>query len=129
MHKTILALGLVLVLSGCQTWGPTWSEISGAHYYDRPTLNLRSAVISQIDGTSAFATYPIKVEPGRRNLVIEGPAPGWMGTNLMNLTLDAQPCKRYFVNAQFRNPIEPEFVPVIVYVEDVAGCKVDVATK
>ena len=129
MHKTILALALALVLSGCQTWGPTWSEVSGDHYYNRATLNLRYAVIEQIDGTGAFASYPIKIEPGEHNLVVHGPAPGWRGPNLVNFTFDAQPCKRYFINAQFKNRIEQKFEPVINYVEDVTGCKVDVATK
>lgn len=129
MHKTILALGLALVLSGCQTWGPTWSEVSGAHYYNRATLNLRPAGIERIDGISAFASYPIKIEPGEHNVLVQGPAPGWKGPNLAEFTFEAQPCKRYFINAQFQNRIEQKFEPVINYVEDVTGCQVDVATK
>jgi hypothetical protein len=134
MRKTILAstllLGLPSALSigGCQTWGPTWSEISG-NRYNVTVLNRRPAVIEQVDGYSAYPSYPIKVEPGEHKLVIQGPAPGWRGPNLAYFALDTQPCKRYFVNAQFKNPIEPGFEPVIDYVEDIAGCKVELAKK
>lgn len=122
-------LGLVLIVSGCQTWGPTWSEVSGAHYYNVTILNRRPAVIESIDGNSAYATYPIKIAPGQHALVIGGIAPGWKGPNLANFSLDAEPCKRYYINAQFKNPVEPDFVPVLDYVEDIAGCKVNVAAK
>src|SRR5262249_10070551 len=121
MRKTILAV--VLMVSGCQTWGPTWGEVSGAHY-TQTILKRRAGVINTIDGNSAFPTYPIKIEPGQHTLVIGGIAPGWRGPNLATFSLDAAPCKRYFINAQFRNPVEPDFVPVVDYVEDIAGCKI-----
>jgi|SRR5215470_9649637 len=126
MRKTLLAL--VLMVGGCQTWGPTWSEISGANY-NVTILNRRPAVIETIDGNSAYPTYPIKIEPGKHTILIGGPAPGWRGPNLATLTLDTEPCKRYYINAQFNNPVEPTFVPVVDYVEDIAGCKVAVASK
>lgn len=126
MRKTILALALIV--SGCQTWGPTWSEVSG-NRYNVTILNRRPAVIEQIDGYSAYPTYPIKIDPGSHQLVIGSPQPGWPGPNLADFKLDAAPCKRYYINAQFDNPVNPTFVPVIDYVEDIAGCKVAVATK
>jgi hypothetical protein len=127
MRKTI-CLSLAVLCSGCQSWGPTWSEVSGVRY-NVTILNRRPAVIEQIDGSSAYPTYPIKIEPGRHDLVIGGPAPGWRGPNLANFELDAAPCKRYFINAQFIDPVQPTFTPVIDYVEDIAGCQVTVAAK
>jgi len=126
MQKTILALALVI--SGCQTWGPTWSEVTGARY-NVTILNRRPAVIEQIDGNSAYPTYPIKIESGKHDLVVQGPAPGWRGPNLADFSLDAQPCKRYYINAQFKSPIQPDFQPVIDHVEDIAGCNVNLASK
>jgi hypothetical protein len=129
MRKAIcLTVAVLCSGSGCQTWGPTWSEISGARY-NVTIMNRRPAVIEQIDGYSSYATYPIKIEPGHHELVVGGPAPGWPGPNLVNLSLDAAPCKRYYINAQFNSPIQQEFQPVIDYVEDIAGCKVTVAAK
>jgi hypothetical protein len=114
--------------SGCQTWGPTWSEISGARY-NVTILHRRPAVIEEIDGYSSYASYPIKIEPGAHRLVIGGPAPGWQGPNLESFSLEAAPCKRYYINAQFKDPIQPDFVPVVDHVEDIAGCQVAVAAK
>jgi hypothetical protein len=117
-----------MMLPGCQTWGPTWSEVTGERY-NVTILHRRPAGIEQIDGYSAYAAYPIKIEPGKHNLVIQGPAPGWRGPNLERFTLEVEPCKRYYINAQFENPIQPGFTPVIDYVEDIAGCQVKVASK
>jgi hypothetical protein len=129
MRKLITVL-LSVVLGGCATYGPTWSEISGARYYNRTTLNLRPAIIEKVDGNSAFASNPIKLEPGRHEIVMQGPAPNWPGgTALHTMNLDLEPCKRYYLNAQFKNPVEPTWTPVVDYVETIAGCRVTVAAK
>lgn len=123
MHKTLLVL-VPLLLGGCQTWGPTWSEVSGQRY-TRVDLNRLPTIIEKIDGSGAFAQHPIKVEPGKRNLVLQGPTPARPGGSvLLEYTLDAQPCKRYYINAQFQNPITNNWTPVIDYIEDIAGCAV-----
>ena len=69
---------VALLLGGCQTWGPTWSEITG-NRYTVTTLNRRPAIINQIDDQGSFASNPIKIEPGMHRLVLQGPAPGWQG--------------------------------------------------
>jgi hypothetical protein len=115
-NALLLALSLPVVLPGCQTWGPTWSEVSGARY---PTGEIhqyrRPAVIERVDDQGAFAQYPIKIDPGTHRIVLE----------LKVLMLDAAPCKRYYLNAQFLNNIQPEWTPVIDYVEEIAGCKIE----
>jgi hypothetical protein len=122
--RKILFLLIPLFLGGCQTWGPTWSEVSGQRY-TRVNLNRLPAVIEQIDGSSAFASQPIKIDPGTHNMVLQGPTPARPGGSvLLEYTLVAEPCKRYYINAQYENPISNSFTPVIDYVEDVAGCKV-----
>ena len=123
-NALLLALSLPLLLPGCQTWGPTWSELSGQPYpsgeinqYRRP------AIIEHVDDQGAFASYPVKMDPGTHRLVLGAPAPGWPGgAELKVFMLDAAPCKRYYVNAQFANPLDRDWKPVIDYVEDIAGC-------
>ena len=130
MRKTqMLSVVLPLVLGGCQTWGPTWSEVTGARYATGEIHQFRRpAIIENIDSQSAFPTMPIKIDPGVRRLVLSAPAPGWAGgSDLHVMRLDAAPCKRYYVNAQFRNQVEREWAPVIDFVEDIAGCKIVVA--
>ena len=42
------------------------------------------------------------------------------------LALTLEPCKRYYLNSQFENPVQPRWTPVIDYVETIAGCKAGV---
>lgn len=121
--KTIIVAALGLLATGCATWGPTWSEVSGAQYYGRAIMDRRPAIIEKIDGNSAFAQYPIRLEPGSHEIVMQGPKLDWPGgTALHTMTLNLEPCKRYYLNAQFANPVEPKWEPVISYVEPIAGC-------
>ncbi len=126
--RVITIATLALSATGCQTWGPTWSEVSGQRY---PTGEIhqyrRMAIIEQVDDQGAFANYPIKVEPGVRKIVVQGPV-NQPGVYLKELTINMEPCKRYYVNTQFNNNVDVNFVPVIDYVEPIAGCTV-VAAK
>ena len=122
--KTLLPMLLALAASGCATWGPTWSELSGERY-NVTIVNRRPALIERVDGSGAFPTRPIKVEPGRHRIELSSPAPGWTGgSDLEVITLDIEPCKRYYINAQFDSPLKPSFRPVVDYVESIAGCTV-----
>jgi len=133
MNKRLAVLSLAVLASlaetGCATWGPTWSEISGARY-NVTTLNRRPAFVQKIDGSSAFVTNPIKIDPGKHEIELSSPQPGWAGGGpLRTMTLNVEPCTRYYINAQFENPVQPDWQPVIDYTEPIAGCKVVVATK
>ena len=69
MRKLTLLLAPVLLaptlLTGCQTWGPTWSELTGARY-NVTIANRRPAIIDRVDDHGAFPNPNlIKVEPGR----------------------------------------------------------------
>ena len=121
--KSIAAGLSVLLLGGCATWGPTWSEVTGARY-THATMDRRPAIIEKIDGNSAFASDPIKLDPGRHEIVMQGPKANWPGgTQLQTMSLDLEPCKRYYLNAQFENPVQPTWTPVVDYVDTIAGCR------
>jgi len=124
-----LCLASMLLLAGCETWGPTWSEVSGARYYHRTELHRLPAVIAAIDDRGAFPTKPIKIEPGRHEIRLEGTLPGWHGATEETMVLTLEPCKRYYLNAQYANNIQPRFTPIVDYVEDIAGCKVVTALR
>jgi len=122
MKRSTLAIVLALSATSCATYNPTWSEISG-NRYTRTTINRAPALIEKVDGNSAYASYPIKVEPGRHEIEMQGITTGWPGgTDLHTMTMTLEPCKRYYLNAQFVAPRQPRWDPVVDYVEDIAGC-------
>jgi len=132
MTKTLIhvaAAAVALVVAGCQTWGPTWSEVSNRRYFDTTTMYLRPAIIESIDDRSAFPSMPIKVEPGRHLITVQGPYRQPGGGYLKTITVDMEPCKRYYIYAQFVNNVTPDFEPVVGYVEDLTGCVQTVAAK
>ena len=123
------ALLPLLAGTGCATYGPTWSEVSGARY-NVTIMNRRPAGIQTVDGYSSYAAYPIKLDPGTHEIVLGAPAPGWPGgAALHTMTLTMQPCMRYYLNAQFNNPVSPDWEPVVDYVEPIAGCRTVTAAK
>ena len=125
MRRALLVgITLPLMLTGCQTWSPAWSEVSGARW-NMTIINRRPAIIERIDDQGAFAAYPLKIEAGTRRIVLSAPAPGWPGgSELRVMMLDIEPCKRYYINAQFANPLGRGFTPVVDYIEGVAGCAI-----
>jgi hypothetical protein len=112
-------------LAGCQTWGPTWSELTGAGYH-QTISNRRPALIVRVDERGAFSNAnPIRVEPGERRLVVQAPAPGWRdGAPIQTMLLAVEPCRRYYINAQFDNPVTRAWTPVVDFIEPIAGCVV-----
>jgi hypothetical protein len=119
----LLASSLYTVdASALEKWGPTWSEVTGARY-SRVTMNRSPAIIKSIDGRN-YTTRVIKIEPGKRTVVVQAPPrQGFPGID-KNLPLDIAPCKRYYINAQFDSSVGPQWKPVIAYVERIAGCKI-----
>ncbi|HKW79729.1 MAG TPA: hypothetical protein VJQ49_01855 [Casimicrobiaceae bacterium] len=131
---------LMLVLATCgvgladaeaallEKWGPTWSELSGSRYYARTILNRTSAIILSVDGRS-YTDRVVKIEPGKHQVSVQSPRrKGFLGT-VQPMEIDAAPCKRYYINAQFASGVGTEWKPVVSYVEPVAGCKVPAAKK
>jgi hypothetical protein len=111
-----------VLLAGCQTWGPTWSELSGDRY-TRIDPDRRPAILIRVGDESIGTVTPYKVAPGTYRVVVQ--APPWRGFrgSEKSLTLDIAPCKRYYINAQFDNRVAPDWAPVIDQVETIAGCR------
>ncbi len=110
------------IVAGCQTWGLTWSEVTGVRY-NRTIAERFPARIVAI-GNNAITPYPIKVVPGQYDVHVESPPHGNFAGTTRTLPLNIEPCKRYYINAQFQDPVRPEWTPVIDEVESIAGCRV-----
>jgi hypothetical protein len=129
-----MVVAAVLMITGCQTWGPTWSEVSGRRY-NLVEMNVAPTMIERVDDQGAFATgpdLPVRIEPGSRRVVLQAYplSAGWAGgMDVEVMTLDAEPCKRYFINARFANPLGRSWTPFVDYVETISGCIVPSSEK
>ena len=121
----VLALAALATAPGAgavEKWGPTWSEVTGAQW-SKAKLNLTGAIIKQIDGKSETDRV-VKAEPGKRTIVVQSPTrKGFSGTDA-TVEVDLAPCKRYYINAQFKSGTGRDWEPVLAMVETVSGCKV-----
>ena len=105
-----------------EKWGPTWSEVTGAQW-SRTKLNLTGAIIKSIDGKTETDRV-VKAEPGKRAIVVQSPTrKGFSGTDA-TIDIDLAPCKRYYINAQFKSGTGRDWEPVLAMIETVAGCKI-----
>ena len=113
---------LAISLTSCQTWGPTWSEVTGVRY-NRVIADRWPARIVAVGDSSVF-TMPYKVAPGTYTVVVESPRHSGFAGTLQEMKLDIKACLRYYINAQFRDPVQPEWTPVVDEAEPIAGCRV-----
>ena len=111
-----------IVLAGCQTWGPTWSEISGARY-TAVAPDRRAAILIRAGDESVGSVTPFRLEPGRYDIQVQSPTHNRFPGSVKTITLTVEPCRRYYINAQFSDPVRPDWTPVIDYVETIAGCR------
>ncbi len=112
-----------VMVTGCQTWGPTWSEVSGTRY-TRIDPDREAAILISIGDQSVGSVTPYRVAPGTHRVVLQSPAHNKFTGSEKAVTLKIEPCKRYYINAQFDNPVTPAWEPVTDYVETIAGCRV-----
>jgi hypothetical protein len=110
-----------------EKWGPTWSEVTGYRYSKAKSHRL-PAIIKSVDGRD-YAERVVKIDPGERTIVVQSPPrKGFRGSD-QTLKLTIEPCKRYYINAQFHSSVGPDWQAVVDYVEPVAGCKLTAPTK
>ena len=120
--RVLAAAAVVLVASGCQTWGPTWSEVTGVRY-NRVIADRWPARIVAVGSDSVFSV-PYKMGPGTYTLAVESPRHSGFAGTIQDMKLNIEPCKRYYINAQFQDPVRPEWTPVVDEVEPIVGCRV-----
>ncbi len=118
-----IALALFSLNAGAiEKWGPTWSELTG-QLWSHNHINRSYAIIKRVDDRD-WLQRKVKAEPGERKVVVQSPPrKGFQGTDV-TLDMDLEPCKRYFINAQFATGVGGEWKPVVARVEPIVGCKV-----
>ena len=124
--RRAIALALTMIVAGgadaAARWGPTWSEISG-NLYSKTQKNVTAATIKQVDGKHETQRI-VKAEPGPHKVVVASPMrKGFAGSDA-TLDVTLEPCKRYYVNAQFDSGTGSDWKPVLAMVEPIPGCKI-----
>jgi hypothetical protein len=99
----------------------TWSELAGARIYRARTYR-EPAVIRAVDGKD-YGTRAVKITPGKHKVIVHSPYRGGAGNTDRELELDLAPCRRYFINAQFRDAVTAKWDPVVARVEVILGCR------
>lgn len=119
----VAAAAATVAVTGCQTWGPTWSEVSGARY-TRIALDRRPGILIRVGNESVGREQqPFKVAPGTYPIEVQSPRHAGFQGSIKVLTVMVEPCQRYYINAQFESPASPDWMPVIDYVESIPGCR------
>ena len=117
-----LAVMAALALAGCQTWGPTWSELSGERYTTIDP-NRREAILIRAGDESIGNVPPFKFAPGTYDVEVQSPIHNRFRGTIKTIHLTLEPCRRYYINAQFEDPVRPDWKPVVDYVETIPGCR------
>jgi len=122
MRKVGLA-ATTIAIAGCQTWGPTWSELSGDRY-TAVAVDRRPAILISVGSESIGSVVPYRVAPGQYDVVVESPRHNQFRGSEKTIRLTIEPCRRYYINAQFEDPVRPDWTPVVDYVDTIPGCTV-----
>ena len=126
MHKQqrIAAVAAALVVGGCASAG-----------YDKPYAIIESGdvqevsrqspvIIERIDGSSPMrGRNPPPVEPGRRVVEISSVGRSSAKALVQTVIVEAEPCVRYRLAAQYDTRLDLEWKPVLQYAEDIGECK------
>ena len=113
-----------VLLSGCATMNAPWSEVVGTRYHvaiaDRRPVN----IVTIGDQGGWANNQPMLVDPGTYRVVVESrPHAGYRGGRQRELQLTLEPCKRYYLNAQFDSQVSADYTPVVDEVENIGGCR------
>ena len=100
------------LLQGCASM-PSFSQLVGERYFVT-NLDTYPLLIAAVDGSSSTVS-PKFVEPGVRQLVLQGPPGGAGVSDVVPFTLDVKPCTRYYIVAVKASPLDTRFTPRVDY--------------
>lgn len=119
----ILAL-LAAALAGCATYSENASYLYGERYY-RANIRTFPTNITAVDGQSTIRRYgygQVPIEPGPHVIrLVTAPVAGLTIPQERELSLNVEPCKRYYIVAERDNRLQQNWRPVVEYVADAGG--------
>ena len=121
-----LVAAVAPALSGCAALQTPYSEVVGDRYHlavpDRRAVNIVS-----VGTTNGWANnQAVQVSPGLHRVTVESRShAGFRGGEVRSFELKVEPCRRYYVNAQFANRASAGYEPVVDEVETIGGCSAE----
>lgn len=123
MRHRIAVVLLPALLAGCASMTTPYSEVTGERF-NLAIADRRAVFIISVGKQSGWiSNAPVLVDPGTYPIEISTRGHAGFPPRNATITVTIEPCKRYYINAQFQDPVSQNFVPVIDHVETVAGCK------
>lgn len=98
------------------------SYLDGNRFY-RANIHTFPTRVAAVDGQQTFVREnPVRVEPGEHVIrVVTVPTAGFSTAAPRDLTLNIEPCRRYFIVAERDNRLIQDWRPVIEYVAPSGG--------
>jgi hypothetical protein len=119
----MMILGLLAAaLAGCATYSKEVSYLYGERY-NRTNIHTFATIITAIDGEStAQRAVPVPIEPGQHVISLAtAPVAGFRIPQTRDISLNVEPCKRYFIVAERDNRLQQNWRPLVDYVDDAGG--------
>ncbi len=119
---SVFALG-ACALAACASVGDNYhfSQLYGKRYFPTSIDTYPVSIVS-VDGKSSPSFKPTLVDPGLRQITVQGPPGGANLAQQKTLDLEVAPCTRYYLVAVKQNRLESDFTVRIDYQEPVSGC-------
>lgn len=114
-------LGALALLAGCAGSGFHYSELKGERFH-KTSIDTFPVMITQIDGRSTPLSGRILIEPGVRQITVEGPPGGAGRTERLTTELKVAVCTRYWLVAVRNNRLASEFELRVDHSEPLPGC-------
>jgi hypothetical protein len=123
-NLTAVILGAAL-LSGCATT-QSFSQLTGSRWLRADLFTYDVIIISVDDQSYIERGQPIRIDPGPRTIVVQGPSTaGFSYGEQRTLKLDVQPCTLYYLEAKKSNSLSQDFEPRVNHTQSVGGCGVN----
>jgi len=123
LRQLSVLLILPAALAGCASSAPPWSVVTGQKY-NAATEHRFPAIIVSVGATNGWPDgADLQVSPGLQTVTIQARSSRWFRRiDNRQFELNIEPCKRYYVNAQFPDNLSSDFAPVVDRVEPIVGC-------
>ena len=121
--RILTAAAIAVVLGGCASAG-----------YDKPYALIESGevqdvnrqtpvIIERIDGSSPMRGRGQPVEPGKRVVELSSVGRSNAKSLIQTVVVEAEPCIRYRLAAQYDTRLDLEWKPVLQWAEPIGECR------